>query len=259
MESVFMGNDRQQKILEILAQKGEVQLQQLQNVLPDVSQMTLRRDLISLENEGYLIRTYGGAVSTKRVAIVSGEEDAYARRAVENIEAKMKIAEKAVSLVEKGRSIYFDAGSTVMCLANQLPDENFTIVTSGANIALELLKKHGTSVVMLGGLINLNTLSVSGPNAIAMLETINIDIAFMSASGFSLDSGLTVSNVYESELKRKIVSRSQKVVLLLDTHKINKNTIFTYADLKDIDVLVAEGPLPSEVIHEAEKYGVQII
>ena len=254
-----MGNDRQRKILEILAREGEVQLQKLQNVLPDVSQMTLRRDLISLENEGYLIRTHGGGVSTKRVAVISGEEDAYARRAVENIEAKLKIAEKAVHLVEKGRSIYFDAGSTIMCLANQLPDESFTIVTSGANIALELIKKHGTSVVMLGGLINLNTLSVSGPNAMAMLDTINIDIAFMSASGFSLDSGLTVSNVYESELKRKVVSRSKKVVLLLDTQKINKNTIFTYANLKDIDVLVAEDPLPSEIIRQADKYGVQII
>ncbi len=242
-----MGNDRQKKILGILAEKGEVQLQQLQVILFEVSMMTLRRDLISLENEGYLIRTHGGAVSTKKVALMTGEEDAYARRAVENIEAKLRIAEKAVHLVEGGRSIYFDAGSTVMCLANQLPNENFSIVTSGANIAMELLKRQSSSVVMLGGLINQNTLSVSGPNAMAMLDTINIDIAFMSASGFSLDSGLTVSNAYESELKREVVSRSKKVILLLDTHKINKNMIFT------------EKQLPIEIIHEAEKYGVQII
>lgn len=254
-----MGNDRQQKICKILAEKGEVQLQQLQSIMPEVSLMTLRRDLISLENEGYLIRTHGGAVSAKKVALISGEEDAYARRAVENIEAKMQIAEKAVHLVERGRSIYFDAGSTIMCLASQLSGENFTIVTSGANIALELLKKQGTSVVILGGLINLNTLSVSGPNAMAMLDTINIDIAFMSASGFSLESGLTVSNVYESELKRKVVNRSQSVVLLLDTHKLNRNMTYTYGNLKDIDILVAEKQLPDEIVHEAEKYGVQII
>lgn len=254
-----MSRERHQKILEILAEKGEVQLQQLQNILPEVSLMTLRRDLISLENGGYLIRTHGGAVSTKKVAVVSGEEDAYARRAVENIEAKLKIAEKAVHLVERGRSMYFDAGSTVMCLANQLSDGDYTIVTSGANIALELLKKQGNSVIMLGGLINLNTLSVSGPNAMAMLDTVNIDIAFMSASGFSLENGLTVSNVYESELKRKVVSRSRKTVLLLDTAKINKNMTFTYANFEDIDVLVAEKELPPEIMREAEKYGIQII
>ncbi len=254
-----MGNDRQQKICRILAEKGEVQLQQLQSIMPEVSLMTLRRDLISLENEGCLIRTHGGAVSTKKVALLSGEEDAYARRAVDNIEAKMQIAQKAVQLVEKGRSMYFDAGSTIMCLANQLPDENFTIVTSGANIALELLKKQGTSVVMLGGLMNLNTLSASGPNAMAMLDTINIDIAFMSASGFSLESGFTVANVYESELKRKVVSRSQKVAVLMDTHKLNRNMTYTYGNLKDIDILVAEKQLPDEIVHEAEKYGVQII
>lgn len=254
-----MGNERQQKILEILAQKGEVQLQQLRSILPEVSAMTLRRDLITLENEGYLIRTHGGAVSTKRVAVLSGEEDAYTRRASENIEAKLRIAELAVPLVEKGRSIYLDAGSTVMCLANQLPDDNFTIVTSGANIALELLKKQNTSVVMLGGFINRNTLSISGPNAVAAIDTINIDIAFMSASGFSLDSGLTVSNVYESELKRKVVSRAKKVVVLLDSKKVNRNMTYTYANLSDTDILVTERQLPSEILIEAEKHGVRII
>lgn len=254
-----MSNDRQQQILELLEQKGEVQLQQLKDFFPDVSVMTLRRDLISLEAGGLLIRTHGGAVSARRVAAVSGEEDEYSRRAAENIEAKLKLAEKAVSLVEKGRSMYFDAGSTIMCLARLMPDENFSIVTSGVNISLELLKKQRISVVIPGGSVNRNTLSVSGPDAISLLDAVNIDIAFMSASGFSLDSGLTVSNVHESELKRKAVSRARKVILLLDTGKIDKNMTFTYAGLEDIDVWVCEKPLPPEIEAEAEKCGVQVI
>ena len=109
-----MNTDRQHQILLILEQKGEVQLQQLKELFPDVSMMTLRRDLISLEAEGHLIRTYGGAVSTRKLKMGNGEEDAYSRRAGENVDAKMKIAEKAVLMAEKGRSIYFDAGSTIM-------------------------------------------------------------------------------------------------------------------------------------------------
>lgn len=254
-----MNNDRQHQILQLLEQKGEVQLQQLKEIFPEVSMMTLRRDLISLENSGHLIRTYGGAVSVKKVSGAGGEEDAYSRRAAENVEAKMKIAEKAVSMVEKGRSIYFDAGSTIMWLAKLLPDENFSIVTSGANIALELVKKLRTSVVTLGGLINRNTLSMSGPNAISFLDTINIDIAFMAASGFSIDSGFTVSNIYEGELKRKVVKRAKKVILLMDTHKINKDLPFTYATLEDIDVWICEKELLPDVEAEAKKYGVDII
>jgi len=254
-----VNSGRQHQILQLIEQKGEIQLQQLKEMFPEVSMMTLRRDLISLENSGHLIRTYGGAVSVKKVSNSAGEEDAYSRRASENVEAKIKIAEKAVSMVEKGRSIYFDAGSTIMCLAKMLPDDSFSIVTSGANIALELVKKLRASVVALGGLVNRNTFSMSGPNAISFLDTINIDIAFMAASGFSIESGFTVSNIYEGELKRKVVKRAKKVILLMDTNKINKNQPFTYATLEDIDVWVCEKELPKEVEAEAKKYGVEII
>lgn len=254
-----MSNERQHHILEMLRQKGEVQLQQLKDYFPDVSIMTLRRDLISMENEGFLIRTHGGAVSANRVASINGDEDAYARRAAENSEAKLKIADKALSLVETGRSMYFDAGSTVMCLARLLPDDNFNIVTSGANTALELVKKQKTSVVTLGGLVNKNTLSASGPNAMTMLDSINIDVAFMSASGFSPDIGFTVSNIYESELKKKVVSRSKKVILLMDTGKLNRNMTFTFANLEAIDILIAERQLPPELLEQAKKLGVQVM
>lgn len=254
-----MNNERQQQILQLLEQKGEIQLHQLKEMFPEVSMMTLRRDLISLENNGHLVRTYGGAVSTKKLAVNSGEEDAYSRRAAENVEGKVKIAEKAVALVEKGRSIYFDAGSTIMRLAKVLPDDSYSIITSGTNIAIELVKKLRPSVVALGGLVNRNTLSVSGPNAMSLLDNINIDLAFMAASGFSIGTGFTVSNIYECELKRKVVKRARKVIMLMDTSKINKDLPFTYAGLEDIDAWVCEKPLPPEVEQEARKHGVEII
>jgi len=259
MECGFVSNERQKRILQLIENKGEVQLQQLKDLFPEVSMMTLRRDLISLESEGHLIRTYGGAISVKKVSDINGEEDAYSRRAQENVEAKMKIAEKALPLVEKGRSIYFDAGTTLMCLAKIIPDDSFSIVTSSANISLELVKKLRTSVVVLGGHINRNTLSMSGPNAISLLDTINIDLAFMSASGFSIDNGFTISNIYECELKRKVIKRAKKVIVLMDTSKINKDLAFTFANLEDINVLVCETKLPPEVEAEANKYGVQIL
>ena len=253
-------NDRQQQILTIMEDgKGEVQLQELKHRFPDVSTMTLRRDLINLENEGYLIRTYGGAVSVKKVTNGIIEEDAYSIRATENVEAKMKIAQKALPMVEKGRSVFFDAGSTLMCLARMIPDDNFSILTSGINIALELVKKLRPSVVTLGGQINRNSLSASGPYANSILDNLNVDLAFMSSSGFSLDSGFTVGNIYECELKRKVAKRAQKVILLMDTSKINKNLPFTYASFEDIDIWICEKSLPPEIEAEAKKFGVEVL
>lgn len=254
-----MNSLRREKILSILEQKGEIQLQELKEFFPDVSLMTLRRDLITLEKEGHLIRTHGGAVSTKKLWQISGQEDEYSKRATENIDAKMKIASFARRLVEKNRSIYFDAGSTIMCLAKILDDDNFTIITSGLNIALELVKKKNISVVMLGGIVNRNTLSVSGPNAIFSLDEINIDIAFMSASGFSVDSGFSVANIYEGELKRRILERSNKVVMLMDLSKVGRNMPFTYAKLDDIDVWVCEKRPSKEIEEAAMRKGVAII
>ncbi|MDD4188985.1 MAG: DeoR/GlpR family DNA-binding transcription regulator [Eubacteriales bacterium] len=254
-----MDNGRQDRILQLLEQKGEIQLSKLKDLFPEVSVMTLRRDLISLENKGHAVRTYGGAVSTSRLAVLKDEEDAYTRRAAENVEAKLEIASKAISLVEHGRSIYLDAGSTIMCLARMLADETYSIVTSGVNIALELLKKNKISVVALGGQLNRNTLSMSGPNALALLDSINIDLAFMSASGFSNEHGFTVSNPYEGELKRKVVSKANKVIALVDSGKINKDQAFTYAHLRNIDVWVCESPLPKDIEIEAKKYNVQIL
>ncbi len=254
-----MGNERQQQILKLVEDKGEIRLQELKDVFPEVSMMTLRRDLISLEIEGRVKRTCGGAVCIRKLSGFNGEEDAYSKRAMEKVEAKIKIAEKAVKLVEKGRSIYFDAGSTIMCLAKALPDDNFSFVTSGVNIALELIRKTSTQVVTLGGVVNRNTLSISGPNALSELDRINIDVAFMSASGFSIESGFTVSNIYECELKKKVLEKAKEVIMLLDTGKINKNLQFTYGYMENVDIWVCEKALPQEVQEEAIKNDVMII
>ena len=253
-----MSNARQEKILQVLEQKGDVQLQKLKDLFPEVSVMTLRRDLITLENEGHVIRTYGGAVSTGKLPGIKGEEDAYTRRAAENVEAKMNIAEKALRLMEPGRSIYLDAGSTIMCLARMVEDESYSIITSGVNIALELIKKNKISAVALGGQLNRNTLSMSGPNAMAFLDTVNIDLAFMSASGFSLDNGFTVSNIYEGEIKRKVIARAKQVIALVDSSKVNKDLAFTYAYLKDIDIWICDSALSSDIMREAKKYKTEI-
>ncbi|HWQ79445.1 MAG TPA: DeoR/GlpR family DNA-binding transcription regulator [Anaerovoracaceae bacterium] len=252
-------NGRQQQILNILEQKGEIRLQELTELAPNVSSMTLRRDLISLENEGYLIRTIGGAVSAKKVGALNGEEDAYSRRASEHIEAKFTIAEKALPLVETGRSIYFDAGSTVMCLAKLLPDENYSIMTCSANIALELVKKLSPAVMVLGGLLNRNTLSLSGPGALDFLDTVNIDIAFMSSSGFSIEHGFTVSNMYECELKKKVVNRAKKIILMIDSSKIGKTLPFTFARLENIHTLIVEDPNANNIASECRSRGIEIL
>ncbi|MBN2883322.1 MAG: DeoR/GlpR transcriptional regulator [Clostridia bacterium] len=251
-------NNRQQQIKKMLEAAGEVHLQELKKVFPDMSEMTLRRDLSLLENEGYAIRTHGGAVSTNKVDINDGQENEYSKRAKEGVVAKTSIAAKAVGFIEKGRSIYLDAGSTVMNLAKLIEGDGCTFVTSAINTALKL---SGTahSVIQLGGAVNKNTLSCSGPDAMLMMDTLNIDVAVMSASGFSLDRGFTVSNRYECQLKQKVLKKAKKVVMLMDSSKIDKDLTFTFAYLEDIDHWVCDDALDKDIIAKCREFGVELI
>ena len=238
-----MHNERQEYILDLIDSKGSITLGELEETFRNVSSMTLRRDLILLENEEHIIRTKGGAVSSSRVNTQSRDEPIYSFRELENMSAKRDIAKKALAYVERGRSMYLDSGSTLMCLAKSMEDEAYTIITSGLNIAIELLKKQKPSVISLGGPVNRNTISVSGPEAIEYMSRINIDIAFMSASGYSEENGFTVSNIFESELKRNIIKKAKKIIMLMDSSKIDKVLAFTFAARSDVDMLILESDL----------------
>ena len=259
-----MSDERRAEILAIIDDNGDATLAELCRRFSDVSEMTVRRDLIQLEQEGRIIRTRGGAVSVRRLGdsrglSQSGEENEYQLRARENSEAKREIARKAAGLIEKGRSVYFDAGSTVMELARVVSDEALTVITNGTNIAQELVSRHHVNVMMPGGTVNRNTLSVSGPTSVNFINNVHIDLAFMSASGFSLDAGFTVSNIYEAELKHTVISRAKKRIMLLDSSKFNKNLFFTLAEPGDIDILVCEDAPSPELREAALSAGLELL
>ena len=237
---------------------GEVTLQLLKSTFPELSEMTLRRDLSFLENNGYVIRTHGGAISTKVLGLPDGEEYEYSKRAGLNIQSKMIIARKALKFIEKRRTIYLDAGSTIMCLVNMIEEQDCTFITSGINNALKLCSTSN-SVMQLGGGVNKNTLSCSGPDAVAMLENLNIDIAIMSASAFSPERGFTVSNRYESQLKQIIVEKAKKVIMLMDVEKIDKDLTFTFATLYDINIWVCDKMPDERILNLLEENNVEII
>lgn len=248
-----MANTRRDTISELLKSKGSVTLIELGDKFPDVSDMTLRRDLINLEEKGLAIRVKGGAISANRADAAPGEESAYGIRERTQREAKLSIAYKAQNFLETGRSIFLDAGSTLMTFAGQLEDNYYSFVTSGINVAQKLLEKEHANVIVLGGYANKNTLSLSGPLSTTILESLNIDVAFISASGFTKDNHFTVSNIYEAELKKQIIAKAKKVIVLMDSSKIGKSLPYTFAKTDQVDVFITEKDMDDETINFMEK------
>jgi len=92
-----------------------------------------------------------------------------------------------------------------------------------------------------------------------MLDMINIDIAFMAASGFTLENGFTVSNFFECELKKAVIRKAKKVIMLIDSSKFNKVMAFTFANLSDLDVLISDDKIPEYIVKKAEEVGVTVL
>lgn len=252
-----MPNERQRRIKEYIDTRGEASTEELTALCDGRSNMTLWRDLKTLEEAGAIRRTRGGAISMRYMH--PDEEGLYSQRALENVKAKRAVAQAASAYVKTGSSIYLDAGSTVMAAVKYLPDEHFTIITSGANIAIELSKRRNCSVMCTGGQISANTLSFSGTQAEAFIDTINIDTALMATSGLSLGSGFTAGSSSEHRLKRKVIEKATHVIMLMDISKLGKSLPFTFANMADIDVLVCDAPLPKEFKALAKKEGVEVI
>ncbi len=252
-----MNTKRRDVIKDLLNAKGEVFLKDLETAFPGCSTMTLRRDLKFFEEEGLVKRTRGGAVALSRLSMAA--EDIYSRRALENTDAKALIAKKAAGYVESGRSLFVDSGTTMMMFAKQIPDDFVSLLTSGPNIALELIKKAKPTVMLIGGQLSRNTISVSGVNASAFLSGVNIDTAFMAASGFSLQNGFTSGTYSECALKQDVLKRASKVIMLMDSTKAGKSLPYTFGTLSDIDVLVSDGELPQTMLNAASEAGIEVV
>ena len=250
-------NERIAKVRDYIQSRGEVSVSELQSLYEDYSSMTIWRDLKQLEDQGYIRRVHGGVISMQTASLQI--EGVYSKRARENTRQKIAIAKEALSLIRPGHAVYLDAGSTLMSVANHMGNDLYTIITSGANIAIELSQRHTCDVLLTGGQISENTLSCSGAQAESFISSINIDLALMSPSGFSLRTGFTSGSQSESLLKRAVIAKAAKVVMLMDNSKIGRSLPFTFATLSDIDLLICDSPLPQEIAAELTANQVELI
>ena len=253
-----MLNKRQQALLAYITEKGEARNSELQALIGDCSAMTLWRDLAKLEQDGRIIRYRGGAAAASEEPDGQGQEINFIRRARLNAGDKENIAVIAAELLLPDQSYYLDAGSTTFTLLRYLPQGNYNFITSAANIAAELAKHPGCDITMLGGQLNANTLSCSGPQAERMLREINIDIAVMASSGYSAGSAFTSGRLSEAELKRQVIGKSFFTIMLLDHSKLSRRQPFTFATLGDIDIVIGDGLLPDDFRAECKTHHAQL-
>jgi len=251
-----MSKVRREKIRRILQSKAYVSLAELCSAFPDVSEMTLRRDIAYFEEKGDAIKVRGGVRSTK--FITASTDDTMTERMRENVLAKEKIARAAAGYLETGRSIFMDSGSTLQQMVRFVQNERYNFTTTNPAAALELAAIGLPIVNITGGRLDRDYQAVSGLQAMRFVSDINIDIAMLSPSGLSGRSGFTGGNYAECELKRAVVEKADKVIMLMDSSKIGRSLPYTFCSLERVSVLICDEPLPDDLAKEAHRCGVTV-
>lgn len=251
-----MSKTRREKIKKLLQSKPYIALSELCQCFPDVSEMTLRRDIAFFEEKGEAIKVRGGVRSTK--FITTSTDDSMSERMRENVDSKEKIARAAARHLETGRSIFIDSGSTLQQMTKFVQNERYNFTTTNPVAALELAAIGQPIVNVTGGRLDRDYQSMSGLQAMRFIADINIDIAMLSASGLSGKSGFTGGNYAECELKRAVVDKADRVIMLMDSSKIGRSLPYTFCSLEKVSVLICDAPLPDDLAAEAERCGVVV-
>ena len=230
-------NERQERILKIVNDVGEISFQELKEEINEVSEMTIRNDLKLLDNNNLIIRIHGGAKSINKVLL---NKELINKRIVKNKKEKMQIALKATQLIKENSSIFIDSGSTMIAFSKVIPDIECLIFTTGIHCALELSKLKKAKIYLIGGRLNCPTMSIAGSTSCEMVKRNHYDIAFVGASGYTSKYGFNCGESEERELKAMAIKQSDLSVILMDSSKIGLNNTFSFADLGDIDIIVTD-------------------
>ena len=249
-----MNKLRQDKIKEFIEKQKVVTIKQLQELFPDVSLMTIHRDLDALTATGGVVKFRGGARSVHH----AGDPE-FNVRMRENNPGKMTIAKKALDLIQPHSSIFLDASTTNLALARILPDMNLNIFTTGPSIALELCRLHNPVVTLCCGTINRKNLAVSGQNTLEMLDKINIDMAFIGVSGCSVDAGFTCGTEGDMLVKRLVINKARTSVVMCGNEKFSSLMPYTFAKLPDVNYMITDDYVPEAFAKAAKDAGVTLL
>lgn len=244
----MFADQRRNLIIEILTEKGTVNVNDLTNLL-DISAATIRSDLNQMEKQGLLIRTHGGAM-LKAEETETTFDKTYENREKKFRAEKQRIGYSALKYIHDGQCILLDASTTCFELAKYLSETKMklTVVTSGIATAAMLKENPYLTVIIIGGIVRNSSNSVEGLLGEELLRKINIDLLFTSAYAFNTRDGLSDFSLYEVELKRVMVSVANQVIALLDHSKMNKSSSATFARPDEMDIFITDKHVSDEVL-----------
>jgi DeoR family transcriptional regulator of aga operon len=233
---------RRLEIKKILKRDNSVSVSELAKNFR-VSEITIRRDLKKLEDEGFLDKVHGGALARSSIL---DSIPVYMEDIKKNIRQKDRIARFASSYIKDGQAIIIESGSTCLQLINYLDHKkDLRIFTASIPLAYELWKqafdRSDMEVNICGGLVELKSNTLIGSQATGFFENIHADIAFIGAVAISLDKGIiSTDSQLDADVTRAIADNSSRKILLADSSKFKKSAHITALPLSAFDIIITD-------------------
>jgi DeoR/GlpR family transcriptional regulator of sugar metabolism len=247
--------ERWQAILALLAAQGRLRVAELAARL-GVSEATVRRDLETMQGQGLLQRTHGGAMLPRSTA----QEVSFDESQTRALREKQAIGRRAASLVHEGASIILESGSTTLELARRLVDApRLTVLTNSLAIARELAANPEHEIMVLGGTLRRQSASLVGPWVADTLRGVRVDLAFLGVNGLSADFGLSAPNPFTADSRKAIIAAARTRVALADASKLGVETLYHVAPLDALDTLVTDTAATEAQLAPLRAAGVEVL
>lgn len=244
---------RQQKIIDEVSINRKVSSSYLSEKL-DVSEDTIRRDIKELDERGMLTKVHGGAISLIQKLYHYNEDSIY------NRENKVRIAQKAISLIKDGIVIIMSGGTTNLMLAKLLPkDLKATIYTYSLPIAMQLTEHPLIETIFIGGKIHRSSMVTTGIDVIQYLSNIRANICFMGVSALNIEQGITDEGYEVSLVKKAMINASEHIIYLATSNKLDQRLNFDVCNLSEIDTVITDLDLNDTKLKDYKMAGINLI
>lgn len=225
-----------QGLVEILQRDERASVSDLASVL-SVTEMTIRRDLEVLERDGVLERFHGGA----RLLVSSSYEPPLMLRERMHAEEKRALARAVSDVIVDGDTLILDGGTTGIAIARSLAGRRLTVCPLSLRVAWEFEQSNAVTLRMPPGVARAGELSLSGPDTIDYLGRHHFDHFVMTASGFSVDGGLTEWNSDDAAVKRAALAGARRTTAAVDASKWGRDAFATICDLQTPSTVLVAG------------------
>lgn len=247
--------ERLERIRKIIEDESTVKVSEL-SILCNVSENTIRRDLIELEETGFCYRTKGAATFIPQKQTITP----FSRRLRNHHESKRIIAEKATTLIHSGNTIIIDSGTTAAELAEQLvAKRHITVITPSLAVAQILAGIPEITLILPGGIVDPSSRSLTGQPAENFFMNIHADILFLAVKAISIDTGLSDHTIIEASVKQQMIRAANRIVVLADSSKLDKKALSRIAPISAVDILITNDTAGSPFLMTLQEMGITIL